>query len=192
MLHFSEFRSRRFSCRGLPFGTILQFHRNQITKDLSIQNFHEYRIFVLTCRIMGERLKRLIETLGITQKEFAEAIGIGKQSITEIISGRVKGFSTESLQQIRKVFRVNLNWLIAGVGPMFIDEDPPGFSEEDLAILERFKALKFTSSHLTPFEEDPRLLRAWKSLVDIPNNSLSKFLEIWFSMISEQKQRTHD
>lgn len=74
--------------------------------------------------VMGDRLKKLIKVLGLTQKSFGESIGIKPAYVSDLINERAKGFSTESLIRIQQVHNVNLNWLLTGQGSMFLDEGP--------------------------------------------------------------------
>lgn len=71
---------------------------------------------------MNNRLKKLITVLGITQSEFANSIGVKSAYISDIISGRTKGFSVEMLNNIYSEYSVNINWLLTGEGEMFLSK----------------------------------------------------------------------
>ena len=73
------------------------------------------KIFPVDKQAIGERLKIVILSQGITQKEFAERIGFSDKYISDIIRGRTKP-SLALLSQIRSVFNVSAEWLITGVG----------------------------------------------------------------------------
>ncbi|SNR73591.1 XRE family transcriptional regulator [Desulfurobacterium atlanticum] len=69
------------------------------------------------------RIKRLRETLKMTQKEFAEKIGRSHRSVQEWESGRV--IPPENiLKFIETVFSVNPEWLRHGKGKMFLKKKP--------------------------------------------------------------------
>ncbi|MBF3375850.1 helix-turn-helix domain-containing protein [Leptospira borgpetersenii] len=70
----------------------------------------------------SDRLKRLIETLGFSQAEFARSIDLKPAFISDLINERAKSFSQESLLRLRIVHNVNPLWLIAGEGEMLVTE----------------------------------------------------------------------
>jgi transcriptional regulator with XRE-family HTH domain len=67
---------------------------------------------------LNERLIELRKTLGLTQKEFADKIGIARTTLTGFELG--KNIPTErTLISIVSVFGVNIEWLKTGEGDMF-------------------------------------------------------------------------
>lgn len=69
---------------------------------------------------MHERLKRLRKTLGITQQEFADKIGIKRNTIATYESGRNEPIDAV-ISLICREFNVNEKWLRNGEGEMFLD-----------------------------------------------------------------------
>ncbi|EMO29670.1 DNA-binding helix-turn-helix protein [Leptospira interrogans serovar Bataviae str. HAI135] len=69
-----------------------------------------------------DRLKKLIETLGLSQAEFARSIDLKPAFISDLINQRAKSFSQESLLKLRAVHNVSPLWLIAGEGQMLVAE----------------------------------------------------------------------
>lgn len=69
---------------------------------------------------MNERLKRLRKTLGITQQEFADKIGIKRNTIATYESGRNEPIDAV-ISLICREFNVNEKWLRNGEGEMFLD-----------------------------------------------------------------------
>jgi len=67
---------------------------------------------------IGERIKLLRKTLGLTQREFAEKIGIGEKTLRNYESGK---FAPKEavLRNIEQTFSVNPEWLRHGKGEMF-------------------------------------------------------------------------
>lgn len=71
---------------------------------------------------LGERLKKLRNTLGLEQPEFAKAIGVGsKNSIISWEKGRTIP-NPNKILLIESVFSVNPEWLRHGDGSMFTNE----------------------------------------------------------------------
>ena len=79
---------------------------------------------------MNERLKKLRKKLGITQQEFADRIGIKRNSFANYETGRNKPIDA-IIKSICREFNVNEEWLRTGIGEMFIEED--FFSLDDYA-----------------------------------------------------------
>ena len=89
---------------------------------------------------MNERLKKLRKTLDMTQQEFADRIGIKRNSLANYETGRNTPIDA-IIVSICREFNVNEGWLREGKGEMFIkmtrDEEIATFigktlhSEED-------------------------------------------------------------
>jgi transcriptional regulator with XRE-family HTH domain len=69
---------------------------------------------------MKERLAELILELGIIKKDFAESIGVSTGNLSDWLSGKTEP-SAKPLARIFETYNVNLNWLVAGNGPMFLE-----------------------------------------------------------------------
>ena len=83
---------------------------------------------------MRERLKQLRKTLGITQQEFADKIGIKRNSYANYETGRNTPIDAIILSICRE-FDVNEVWLRNGEGEMFKERSPSeevGYYVEDL------------------------------------------------------------
>lgn len=72
--------------------------------------------------ILNNRIKLLRKTLGLTQENFAQKIGITKSSVSLLESGQNKA-SSQTIYILCKEFNVNEKWLRNGTGEMFNDED---------------------------------------------------------------------
>lgn len=68
--------------------------------------------------MIGERIKQLRKTLGMTQEKFAERIGLKRNSVALIELGRET--SDQTIFAICREFRVNEAWLRTGAGDMFV------------------------------------------------------------------------
>lgn len=76
---------------------------------------------------MNNNLKQIIDFKGITQKEFAEKIGVSQQYINKIITGNV-GIGSSILEKIALSYPdINLKWVLGIPGaPMLLDLEKPG------------------------------------------------------------------
>ncbi|EMJ56503.1 DNA-binding helix-turn-helix protein [Leptospira interrogans str. UT126] len=66
---------------------------------------------------MIERLRKIFEESGLTQKDFAISIGLTPNALTELFSGRAKSPSVGTLENLIKTYDVNPLWFITGQGP---------------------------------------------------------------------------
>ena len=72
---------------------------------------------------VNNRILKLIKNLGVTQSKFAEDIGIARQTINHITTGKYEP-SAKVIQAIAKKYdNLNLKWLISGEGKMFKEFD---------------------------------------------------------------------
>lgn len=71
---------------------------------------------------MNERLKKLRKTLNLTQQEFADKIGIKRNSFANYETGRNTPMDA-IIVSICREFNVSEDWLRNGVGDMFLPTD---------------------------------------------------------------------
>lgn len=116
---------------------------------------------------MNERLKKLRKELDMTQQEFADRIGVKRNSLANYETGRNTPIDAIIISICRE-FHVNENWLRTGEGEMFIemsrDDEIANFvgqlmAEED----DSFK--KKLISGLAALDED-----GWKVLENFVNS----------------------
>lgn len=69
---------------------------------------------------MNERIKKLRKTLGLTQQEFAENIGIKRNTVAQYEIGRNEPIDAV-ISLICKAYNVSESWLRDGLGPMFVE-----------------------------------------------------------------------
>lgn len=75
-----------------------------------------------------QRIEKLLQSEGITAREFAQHIGISAGTLSNILGGRNKP-SLEVMQAILNVYRhVSTDWLILDAGPMYRGERDAGAS----------------------------------------------------------------
>lgn len=69
---------------------------------------------------MGERVRELRKTLGLSGEKFGEKIGLKRNSLSQIETGK-NNLSEQSILAICREFNVNEDWLRYGTGEMFKD-----------------------------------------------------------------------
>lgn len=67
---------------------------------------------------LGERIKKVRKALDLTQQEFADRIGMKRNSIAQVEMGR--NTSDQTITSICREFNVSETWLRTGEGEMFI------------------------------------------------------------------------
>lgn len=123
---------------------------------------------------MKARITELIDKLGIAQKTFGESIDIKPAYINDIIKGRAKGFSSESLVKIQTVYGVNLNWLLTGEGEMFL----PGKELKKEAPPESAKSIKDVESRYGHVEKSECEKRKNHRGFEVIDGNVQEYLEI--------------
>ena len=71
---------------------------------------------------MGHRLKLIRKTLGMTQEQLAQRLGVGKTALSMIETGKAR-LSNRNKNILVQEFNVSPEWLESGVGEMF-NADP--------------------------------------------------------------------
>ena len=69
---------------------------------------------------MGERVKELRKALGLSGEKFGEKIGLKRNSLSQIETGK-NNLSEQNILSICREFNVNEDWLRYGTGEMFKD-----------------------------------------------------------------------
>jgi len=70
----------------------------------------------------GSRVRKIREALHISQTDFAAKTNMHSSYLSEIETGSRK-VGQRIILKIASAYNVNLNWLLMGKGPMFIDPD---------------------------------------------------------------------
>ena len=68
--------------------------------------------------MVGERIKELRKSLGLTLEEFGKKLGVGKSAISNIENGS-RNLTDQMALSIRREFNVCEEWLRYGTGDMF-------------------------------------------------------------------------
>jgi len=72
--------------------------------------------------MIGDRIKKLRKLLNLTQKEFAQKIGVIDTLVRKWERGENEP-TPKSLRAIAKTYNINLHWLLTGEGEMFIKRE---------------------------------------------------------------------
>lgn len=122
-----------------------------------------------------ERTERLQSTLGgriqflmgkfTTHKQLADAIGINRSRITDLINNKVKAPHFETIQKIAGFFNCNPEWLENGTGSIFDDNPTPGTDYH----IPASKRLEYLKGNMT--------LKAFSRKCGIDSLTMSKYLE---------------
>jgi transcriptional regulator with XRE-family HTH domain len=83
-----------------------------------------------TLKAVGERLKRVSDALGISQKDFARSIGLTPSNFSHLVNGRTKDPGILVFLEIAKQYHVSLEYLLNGSGDMFLIRAQPGEGQE--------------------------------------------------------------
>ena len=84
--------------------------------------------------MLSKRLKKLRNVLGFTQEQFAEELGISFATVNRYEKGK-RTPDAEFFQRLVDKYRVNLNWLFTGKGPMFLSNSYKDIESELFEIL---------------------------------------------------------
>lgn len=92
-------------------------------KELHMENYAYICIVKqrYKCKVMKDRLFRLIAQLGMNMRDFAKSIELSGPVLSSIKSGRTQPTLLVVSKIKAKYPNVNTNWLIAGEGEMFTD-----------------------------------------------------------------------
>lgn len=67
----------------------------------------------------GQRLHKLRKSLNLTLEKFGKSLGVGKTAISKIENGE-NNLTDQMLLSICRVYNVSEEWLIDGIGEMFV------------------------------------------------------------------------
>lgn len=80
---------------------------------------------------MRDRIRQIMESTNMTQKTFAEHIGMSQAALSSIFNGRTKP-TLNTVEAIRsKMPNISLEWLISGTGEMYVQPHNPGSQDPD-------------------------------------------------------------
>ncbi|MDQ1351686.1 MAG: hypothetical protein QG657_1991 [Acidobacteriota bacterium] len=103
----------------------------------------------------GQRVKEIRKTLRLSQKEFAESLGISGTFVSEVESGKYKP-CYDFFYNMMEHFNVNLHYLLSGQGEMFIRDMKPAETE----IGEPFSSITKTEDILWYMTRSPMFMHS--------------------------------
>ena len=84
---------------------------------------------------MEERIKEILDSEGITKKDFAEKIGMTSQSFNDYATGK-RLIPTKNLINIQKNFNISIDWLLTGIGEMYLNKKQKNEVRGDAKLLD--------------------------------------------------------
>lgn len=78
----------------------------------------------------GTRIKKIRQALNLSQDDFGAIFGIKKQMVSQIENDNNVYLNNEKLTKLLTDYKININYLLGGIGDMFIKEQPAGLKEE--------------------------------------------------------------
>ena len=117
---------------------------------------------------MKERIKELRKTLGYTQTEFAEKLGISNGTIGNYEVGTRTPANT-TIKFICNTYNVNEEWLRTGKGEMFNDDNNVIQGENLFRIALDRKLSNFVNSYLKLTTEKQNVI--WDFIEDLANKN---------------------
>jgi transcriptional regulator with XRE-family HTH domain len=78
----------------------------------------------------GERVKDVRKTLGLTLEKFGEKLGVKKNAISQIETGR-NALTDQMAKSICREYNVRQSWLDSGEGTMFVDDNESYYRKID-------------------------------------------------------------
>lgn len=92
---------------------------------------------------ISQRLRLFLDEINLGQQEFANAIGVSKQVVSNAVNGRTKFPKSDFLIQVIRAYpQLNIYWLLLGEGEMFSDEPNIDFQEQLEKLKEENSKLK--------------------------------------------------
>ena len=88
-----------------------------------------------------KRLLTLIDTLNLSQKSFAEKIGVTNRALYNYLY-EDRCPSPECLVKMYHLFHVNLNWVLTGEGNMFQNKEYEIFSEQEIDLIKYYRVMQ--------------------------------------------------
>lgn len=125
---------------------------------------------------MGSRVKEVRKYLGLTGEKFGEAIGLKRNSLSQIETGKNK-VTEQTIKTICHVFNVNEKWLRTGEGEMF---EP---------ITEKELREHILNESANP-GKDPKRSAFIKSIVELTDSELDAIYKFMESILVEFKKNT--
>lgn len=85
-------------------------------------------------RKFGKRVKDARTSLGLTQQQLADRVGVSRGAVSLWESGEIREIGAEHLMELARALRTSAEWLMYnGDKPPAVEPAPPGTMDPDLA-----------------------------------------------------------
>lgn len=103
---------------------------------------------------MKDRIKQIMESLKMTQSEFASYVGLAPATLSSIFNGRTR--PTLNVVEVlkKKIPNINIDWLLLGTGDMYFSSPTPSegvASQEHQGSQERYQV----QNPMLDFDQNP-------------------------------------
>ena len=129
--------------------------------------------------LLGERLRAVRKSLGLTREEMASKLSISDRSLYNYERGS-RSPSAEVLLSMVKRFMVSPFWLLTGQGTMLLSEE--------FRPTQR-KAREKDYPQIVSKQENPQLYRLVTVLKESRPKEITRFMKMAFSYFGEEKKR---
>nr|DAF20094.1 MAG TPA: helix-turn-helix domain protein [Caudoviricetes sp.] len=123
----------------------------------------------------GERVKEVRKALGLTLEKFGERLGLKKNAISQIETGK-NSLTEQNTKAICREFSVDYMWLTTGEGEMFIDTDDDFIERIDRIMVGEDEARKNLFKFMLELSDDDiaALDRLMKKAIEFTQNNSDK------------------
>lgn len=123
----------------------------------------------------GERVKEVRKALGLTLEKFGERLGLKKNAISQIETGK-NSLTEQNTKAICREFSVDYMWLTTGEGEMFIDTDDDFIERIDRIMVGEDEARKNLFKFMLELSDDDiaALDRLMKKAIEFTQNNPDK------------------
>ena len=123
----------------------------------------------------GERVKEVRKALGLTLEKFGERLGLKKNAISQIETGK-NSLTEQNTKAICREFSVDYMWLTTGDGEMFIDTDDDFIERIDRIMAGEDEARKSLFKFMLELSDDDiaALDRLMKKAIEFTQNNSDK------------------
>jgi len=99
---------------------------------------------------LGERITRILRERRLKSVEFAKALGIGGNYVSQLINGRKRGISVPLAKLIETVYAFRAEWVLTGAEPVYPPDALSDLRENTLEEIKRIDSgeLKAVAAYL--------------------------------------------
>lgn len=125
--------------------------------------------------MQGERVREVRKTLGLTLEKFGERLGLKKNAISQIETGK-NSLTEQNTKAICREFGVDYIWLTTGEGEMFVDSDDDFIERIDRIMAGEDEARKNLFKFMLELSDDDiaALDRLMKKAIEFTQNNSDK------------------